>query len=411
MLFVSFRASRIGLAALAAALFCRMLGVFILLPVAAPLVSALPDGDALSAGLVLGGYGLTQALLQLPIGMLADKFGKKPVMLAALALFAAGGFAAAAAESAAGMVGGRLLQGMGAVAAVTAAWIADIAPPHRRAPAMAAFGGVIALAFVVTLFLAPLAVGWVGLAGVFEISGWLGVASFLLVLTLPPPPLSAQDSAAPPMLSALSALLRNRELMKIALGAFALHYALATLFFILPTTLPLPTAQHWQAYAPGFVAAIAPAWWLISRVERQPARCLKIAVALVFAGTVLLPAAEALAAAGAAVLAFFAGFMALEAALPALAARAVPAAARASAMGVVMSCEFASVFLGGAMAGALAQVAPQAGGGAAVAVAALLLAGWFFVIAMPSAMPPAAPPAAPSAAPSAMDNAGDSADK
>ena len=340
-----------GAALLAAALFLRMLGVFILLPVAAPLVAALPDGGYLSAGLVLGGYGLTQAAMQVPVGALADKYGKKPVMLGALAVFAAGGLAASLAESAAGMVAGRLLQGAGAVAAITAAWIAEIAPPDRRAPAMALFGVVIALAFLCALFAAPAAAAGMGLDGVFALSGWLGAAAFGLRAAAA----GAAGRLLPQGRPHWTEVMNNEVVLYMAVGAFVLHFALAVVFFVLPTVLPLPPEAHWQVYAPALAAAAYPAWWLIKRVERHTRGCLFAAVTLIMVTLILIPAASKIGILVAAPLGgFFIGFLMLEAAIPALTARAAPAHTRASAMGIVMSCQFAGIFFGGFAAGALA---------------------------------------------------------
>ena len=360
--------------ALAAALFCRMLGVFLLLPLAALLVADLPDGSLIAAGLVLGGYGLTQALMQIPTGLLADRLGKKPVLLAALALFAAGGFAAAAAESVGGIIAGRLLQGAGAVAAVSAAWITDIAAPGQRAPALAAFGAVIALAFVTSLLLAPLAGATLELDGVFLLSGWLGLASLLLVLPVPAPPLQATHAA-----TGVRRLLNNRPLLIISGGGFILHYALAGVFFLLPPQLSLPPDEHWQIYGGGFLLALPPALWLIMRVEKNPARWCALAAMLMLAGVLLLPFAAALPAALAMLFLFFTGFCALEAAIPALAARTADRhrIGKGGAMGVVMTCEFAGVFCGGAATGLVSQLIS---GKIAVGLVCLLLAIWIIVM-------------------------------
>ena len=363
-----------GVLALAAALFCRMLGVFLVLPVAALLVTDFPGSSPFAAGLVLGGYGITQALMQIPTGILADRWGKKTVLLIALALFAGGSFIAAAGESVYEIIIGRLLQGSGAVAAVSAAWISDIAPAERRAPAMAAFGAVIALAFVVSLFAAPILAAAYQLNGIFAITGWLGVISFIFVLSLPAPAITRPTAN---VAATLRTLLANRPLLKIGGGAFILHYALATLFFILPTNLTLALADHWQVYLASFVAALPPAVWLIMRVEKQPHLCLSLAIGSLFIGFVVLLWSTQTIIAVIALFFFFSGFTALEAALPAMAAKAAAAPDRAAAMGVVMTCEFSGVFCGGILAGTLAVFLD---GQATIVIICLLLVVWLFTV-------------------------------
>ena len=46
-------------------------------------------------GLAIGAYGLTQALFQIPFGLLSDRIGRKPVIVGGLVLFAIGSVVAA----------------------------------------------------------------------------------------------------------------------------------------------------------------------------------------------------------------------------------------------------------------------------------------------------------------------------
>src|SRR5690554_7981804 len=70
----------------------RMLGLFLLTPVFAVAALSIPGGnDAAKVGFALGAYGLTQAFLQIPLGMASDRFGRRPVIVAGLPLFVAGG--------------------------------------------------------------------------------------------------------------------------------------------------------------------------------------------------------------------------------------------------------------------------------------------------------------------------------
>ena len=340
------------IAALSGALFFRMLGVFIVLPVAVVLAKQVDGGDGWRAGLVLSGYGVTQALMQIPMGMLADRWGRKPVLLAGLALFAAGGFLAGASDTINEMIVGRLLQGVGAVAAVGAAWVADVTSAAHRARGMAVFGVAIAVAFVVSLVVAPPLGASVGLTGIFTVAGWLGVASMILLLLLPPPP-QIRNRQAPDIIG----LLKNKVLRRCAGGAFALHYALAALFFVLPATLikTMPQAMHWRVYLAGFFVSLLLSLPLLAFVDKRRGAGI-VAVSLVFIG---VAAAGFAATAWAAVLAlffFFGGFIVMEAVLPAAATKAAAAEYRAAAVGVVMTCEFAGLFFGGVVSGFLQQV-------------------------------------------------------
>lgn len=67
----------------------RMLGMFMVLPVLATYGQALSGATPFLLGLAIGAYGLTQALLQIPFGMLSDRFGRLPVIYIGLLIFAA----------------------------------------------------------------------------------------------------------------------------------------------------------------------------------------------------------------------------------------------------------------------------------------------------------------------------------
>src|SRR4029450_10758276 len=89
----------------------RMLGMFIVLPVLALYAEGLPGGrDHVLVGLALGAYGLTQAVLQVPFGWASDRWGRKPVIVAGLVIFALGSFIAAWAPSIEWTIVGRTIQ-------------------------------------------------------------------------------------------------------------------------------------------------------------------------------------------------------------------------------------------------------------------------------------------------------------
>ena len=70
-----------------ACLYClRMLGLFMVLPLFALYARELAGASTASIGLAMGAYGLTQALLQVPLGWLSDRIGRKPVIVGGLCL-------------------------------------------------------------------------------------------------------------------------------------------------------------------------------------------------------------------------------------------------------------------------------------------------------------------------------------
>ncbi|MBF2735705.1 MAG: MFS transporter [Betaproteobacteria bacterium AqS2] len=339
------RAEAAALSPLLAALGCRMLGLFLLLPVLAPYVMELEAGSAELAGLALGAYGLTQAAMLLPLGWLSDRWGRKPVLCAGLLVFAAGGLLAASAAHPAAVVAGRALQGMGAISAVVLAGISDLTPPAKRAQGMAlagvAIGGAFALAIVLAAPLAALA----GVRGLFIGTAVLALAAIPAVLACPLP--------APRPAAADSAFIELRVL-PYCLGVFGIHWAMAALFFHLPLRLAAADAPPaWLVYLLGFNLSLAVAVPLLLRRLRGDG-VLWFAAPLLAAGLLLAPQLPGAALTIGALAAFFAGFNLLEALLPARASLAARAAGRGAALGAYAVCQALGVFVGAAVAGRLA---------------------------------------------------------
>src|SRR5690625_450704 len=129
----------------------RMFGLFLLTPVFAVLAQSIPGGnDSLRVGIALGAYGLTQAVMQIPLGLAADRFGRRPVVAAGLVVFIIGGVVAALATTIDGIIVGRVLQGLGAISAAITAWVADATRPEVRTRAMAMIGMSIGLSFALS---------------------------------------------------------------------------------------------------------------------------------------------------------------------------------------------------------------------------------------------------------------------
>ncbi|MEW6691120.1 MAG: MFS transporter, partial [Pseudomonadota bacterium] len=153
-------------ASLAGVFGLRMLGLFFILPVFAVHAPQLEGGENLTlVGVALGAYGLTQGLLQIPFGMASDRWGRKPLIYAGLAVFAAGSFLAAAADDIWTAIAGRALQGAGAVNSVARALAAYLTRERHRTKVMAMIGSMIGLTFALSLVAAPALYQAIGMAG------------------------------------------------------------------------------------------------------------------------------------------------------------------------------------------------------------------------------------------------------
>lgn len=118
----------------------RMLGMFMVLPVLTTYGMALSGASEALIGIAIGIYGLSQAIFQIPFGLLSDRIGRKPMIIGGLLVFALGSIIAALSDSIWGIILGRALQGSGAIAAAVMALLSDLTREQNRTKAMAFIG-------------------------------------------------------------------------------------------------------------------------------------------------------------------------------------------------------------------------------------------------------------------------------
>ncbi|OZB06029.1 MAG: MFS transporter, partial [Marinobacter sp. 34-60-7] len=170
-----------SVAALASVYAMRMLGLFMVMPVFVLLGADLEGATPALIGLAIGAYGLSQALLQIPFGLLSDRVGRKRIIYVGLLLFAAGSVLAGATDSIYVVIAGRILQGAGAIASVLMALLSDLTREEERTKAMAFVGISIGLSFSLSLILGPLLGAAWGLKGIFYATGVLAMVALVVV--------------------------------------------------------------------------------------------------------------------------------------------------------------------------------------------------------------------------------------
>src|SRR3546814_506051 len=230
----------------------RMLGLFLLTPLFAVAALTIPGGnDAAKVGLALGAYGLTQAILQIPLGMASDRYGRRPIIVFGLLLFIIGSVVCALAPSNNWIILGRVIQGLGAVSAAITAWVADATRPEVRTRAMAMVGGSIGISFAVSLVLSPLLVGAFGLSGLFWAISLLGFVCLLIAtFVVPVVPLDK----TPIVQVRPRDVLRHADLLRLNFGVFCLPFVLLSIFLVAPGLLErlgnYDSAHLWEVYLP-----------------------------------------------------------------------------------------------------------------------------------------------------------------
>ncbi|MDH3848013.1 MAG: MFS transporter [Gammaproteobacteria bacterium] len=330
----------------------RMFGLFALLPVLALHAATLDGATPILIGMAVGAYGLTQAGLQIPLGALSDRIGRVPVIVAGLAVFAAGSILAAYSDSVWGVIAGRLLQGAGAISATLTALIADATRDGVRTRSMAVFGVGVGGAFMLAMIFGPKFSGHFGVPALFLFAAFLAlVAAFLLVALpadIPRPETPRRWNFRPAF---------RPELLRLDIFVFLLHAILTASFvalpFLLVDRLELPVTDHWKMYVGALLLSLAGTIPLIIRDERQgKGSTIGIAVTLMLAGQLVLTfAGFATATVFGGLVLFFAGFNFLEAGLPARLSLVADDDSRGASLGLFASAQFFGAFVGGLIGG------------------------------------------------------------
>ena len=330
---------------LASVIAFRMLGLFMILPVFMLLAADMPGFTPAKAGLAVGIYGLTQALLQQPFGKLSDRFGRRPVMLAGLALFAAGGVLAALSESMEMLIAGRALQGCGAIAGVALAFAADHTRAQNRSAIMAIIGMGIGASFLLSMMIAVPLSTLLGLNGLFWLTAALAVMGMLLVLSLPAAQIRKEE--------VLQESGRPGIVWLFALSVFLLHAVMTLLFVVLPGMLVsqfgFELEFHWRIYVPAVLGSVILVFPLLRRIaaSKQENKAMPWAFLVLGAALGLMSLAGSLLAMVVFALVFFLAFNLLEAAMPSVVSKLSGTTGRGQKMGLYTTFQFLGAFAGG----------------------------------------------------------------
>jgi len=330
----------------------RMFGLFALLPVLAIYAADLEGATPTLIGVAVGGYGLTQAMLQIPFGAMSDRIGRVPVILFGLLLFAAGSLLAGQSDTIYGVIAGRMLQGAGAISATLTALLADATREEMRTRSMAMLGIGIGSSFLLALIIGPIIAAATGVRSLFWVAAGMAVTAGLLLGLLPK---GIERPEQVPDRSVKQAF--RPDLLRLDLYIFVLHALLTASFvalpFLLRNVLDLPVGSHWKIYIGALLLSFVGTVPLILADERQgKSSTLSVAILLLLVGQLVLAlAGSRIVVVFLALAVFFAGFNFLEAGLPARLSIRAAGEIRGASLGVFSSSQFLGAFAGGLIGG------------------------------------------------------------
>lgn len=334
-------------------------------------------------GLTLSIYGLTQALFQIPFGLLSDRFGRKRIIVIGLLLFIAGSIIAAMSTTIYGVLLGRAIQGCGAIAAAVMALAADLTQEVHRTKIMAMIGASIGLSFAVAMVLGPVIAIAAGIQAIFWLTAGLGLLALIILRFVVPNPLKTivhPDAESVP--SQFKDVLLNAHLLRLDFGIFALHLVLMASFVVIPLLLRdagLAQDQHWQVYLPVMLTSmmiVIPLIILAEKKHKMKGVFMSAIIFLILAFSGLFQYHNNLVGLIAGLWVFFCGFNLLEATLPSLISKTAPGDMKGTAMGVYSTSQFMGAFIGGTSGGWLYG---EQGAGAVFLLCIVVVGLWLLV--------------------------------
>jgi predicted MFS family arabinose efflux permease len=341
----------------------RMLGLFMLIPVMTLYGTSYESQTPFLLGLALGIYGASQALLQIPFGLLSDRLGRKPLILVGLVLFVLGSVIAALADNVYGLIIGRFLQGSGAISSVVMALLADLTSEESRTKAMASVGASIGVSFAVAITLGPMLAAWGGISAIFWLTAIMGVMAVgVLLYVVPNVALELPPKDRLPLRDLLHTTFWNPQLLRLNLGVFVLHAVLMSSFVVFPLILQdrleIARDDHGLVYLPllglGFLVMLP--FMIVAEKRRQIKLVFLSAVFLLFIVQIgFIPIFYSRSWVLFALFVFFVAFNLLEAMQPSLVSKIASAGAKGTATGIYSTFQVLGVFTGGALGGWLLQ--------------------------------------------------------
>jgi len=340
------------------------------------------------AGIAVGGYALTQAVLQVPFGVLSDKIGRKKTLLIGLLIFAAGSAISAIADNIYILLLGRFLQGAGAIGSVVTAMIADHVREDQRAHAMAVMGMTIAMSFAAAMIIGPIIGGLYSVSILFWITAILAILALTILFTAVPEPPKIIHSYSEEE-AKIKHVFKDKDLVRMYITFLFHSSTMAIAFFLIPIIMKqkfgLGAESYWKIYLPAVffgILAMGPAA-VFGEKYGKGKEVFLASIAFIAVAFILMGWSNSILWFGIGATFFFIGFNMFEPLLQSFVSKFAKVHQKGAALGVANTFAYVGIFLGGAIGGWLYQHFGSGGVATFVLIVSIFWAAWIFTMRNP----------------------------
>jgi len=337
----------------------RLFSMSIIIPFLSVYALNLKGGAPWLTGYALGIFGLTQAVLQIPFGVLSDRIGYKKVMVAGLLMLIAGLLTAAYAPSVYWLIFARALQGSGAIVTVGYSWISSVASNETRDKQLTRLGAVLGTFTMLSYTIGPLIHIFLKVDRMFIFSAGLMVICLFWVLF--------GTKQVDPNMRRIHHQKRkgktvfNRKTFMRGLLLTVNNLLMMAFFFMLPILLEgkLETRQMWMILTPAILVAMAFLTLFSRLASKGKAKPVMLFLYLLEGIGFLLLYGQSFPGIIAGTVLLMTGSFSVSTIVPMLLNRDIDNEQRGTGNGIVVSLQYFGSFLGAAVTGSLWSISPN----------------------------------------------------
>lgn len=242
---------------LSLALALRQMSMTIVMPFISTYCKTLIGYTPLMAGVALGIFGLTQAIFQIPYGILSDRFGNKKMVLIGLSQVVMGLVIAYLSKSIGTLIFARALQGSGAIIGVAYSWTSGMVDESKRTTALSILGGFISVAAALAFAIGPLLRGIMPVNKMFiRCAGLLFLNGLYILFFIKDN--RGKNLNKESQRGNIKKIIANQTFIIMNLVAFINNFMMVAVFYGVPIYLDKIVGQEgmWKVFVPAIIIAI-----------------------------------------------------------------------------------------------------------------------------------------------------------